>query len=244
MERREQARRSHDFMTADSLREELRGRGISIDDRTKMWNAEDGRKGMIGAAAPVTDGIAEAELNKLLEEREAARRVKDYGEADRVRRALAAALSSRPVRMALFRVLIGLPGLQIRDELKQKGVTLDDRTRVWQSIDGRRGMIGGGAMAGGMGGNSMVRKPLSSSGNTFCCSWLTSINVCFARCFASRARRVCSRFPRPGSIRSRSGSVLALWLCLGRCVGPARCQGVFRAPPAAFRPRHAKLGRD
>ena len=101
MDRREQARRAHDFMTADSLREQLRARGISIDDRTKMWNAEDGRKGMIGAAAPVTDGIAEAELNKLLEEREAARRVKDYGEADRVRRALTAALTSCPDRMAL-----------------------------------------------------------------------------------------------------------------------------------------------
>ena len=106
-------------------------------------------------------------------------------------------------------MLIGLPRLQIRDELKQKGVTLDDRTRVWQSIDGRRGMIGGGAMAGGMGGGSMVRKPQSASGTTFCCSWLTSTHVCFARCFASRARRVCSRIPRPGSIRSRSGSVLA-----------------------------------
>ena len=72
-------------MQADALREELRGRGVSIDDRTKMWNATDGRKGMIGAAAPVTEGISDDELNKLLDEREAARRVKDYNEADRVR---------------------------------------------------------------------------------------------------------------------------------------------------------------
>ena len=88
LNRREQARRAHDFMTADQLREQLRSRGISIDDRTKMWNAEDGRKGMIGASAPVTDGIQDDELNKLLDEREAARRQKDYGEADRVRCAL------------------------------------------------------------------------------------------------------------------------------------------------------------
>jgi hypothetical protein len=55
-------------------------------------------------------------------------------------------------------LLIVLVVAQIRDELKQKGVTLDDRTRVWQSIDGRRGMIGGGSMpsGGGMGGGGMV----------------------------------------------------------------------------------------
>ena len=96
LDRREQARRAHDFMTADQLREELRGRGISIDDRTKMWNAEDGRKGMIGAAAPVTDGIQDDELNRLLEEREAARRQKDYSEADRVRRSSAPRRSGLP----------------------------------------------------------------------------------------------------------------------------------------------------
>ena len=56
---------------------------------------------------------------------------------------------------------VRFPRLQIRDQLKQKGVTLDDRTRVWQSIDGRRGMIGGGSMSGGMGGGSMVRTPIS-----------------------------------------------------------------------------------
>ena len=39
---------------------------------------------MLGAAAPVTDGIPDDELNKLLAEREAARRQKDYNEADRV----------------------------------------------------------------------------------------------------------------------------------------------------------------
>ena len=36
---------------------------------------------------------------------------------------------------------------QIRDQLKGMGVTLDDRTRVWQAIDGRRGMIGGGPLS-------------------------------------------------------------------------------------------------
>lgn len=103
LNRREQARRAHDFMSADQLREQLRSRGISIDDRTKMWNAEDGRKGMIGASAPVTDGIQDDELNKLLDEREAARRQKDYSEADRVR-CVAPSSPHRPCLKLLPRV--------------------------------------------------------------------------------------------------------------------------------------------
>jgi cysteinyl-tRNA synthetase len=121
-----QARRAHDFMTADQIREQLRGRGVSIDDRTKvrmgdhrdgiillgpcardgeghgggggggdghtsvcrgmqMWSCSDGRKGMIGASKPVTQGIEEGDLQRLLKEREEARRQKDFVTADRVR---------------------------------------------------------------------------------------------------------------------------------------------------------------
>ena len=47
------------------------------------------------------------------------------------------------------------------------------------------------------------------------CGWLTGTHVCFARCSASHAWRVRSRFPRPGSIRSRSGSGSALAAALG-----------------------------
>ena len=52
-----------------------------------MWNADDGRKGMIGAAQPITGGggISDDELNRMLADREEARRVKDYGKADEVR---------------------------------------------------------------------------------------------------------------------------------------------------------------
>ena len=69
------------------LREQLRSAGVNVDDRTKMWNADDGRKGMIGAAQPITGGggISDDELNRMLADREEARRVKDYGKADEVR---------------------------------------------------------------------------------------------------------------------------------------------------------------
>jgi len=247
LDRREQARRAHDFMTADQLREELRGRGISIDDRTKMWNAEDGRKGMIGAAAPVTDGIQDDELNRLLEEREAARRQKDYSEADRVRRSSAprrsglpfpcCPLSLRCVCVSAAHLSRGVPPFpmrrQIRDELKQKGVTLDDRTRVWQSIDGRRGMIGGGPMAGGMGGGTVptagtpswpTRALANASHVLFCCR-LTHTYGCCPRCFASAALGVSAPTSAPWL------DPLALWLPRGCCAGRATACRVCPQPP-------------
>lgn len=102
----------------------------------------DGRKGMIGAAQPVTEGVAIPDLRRLLQEREAARREKDYTSADR-----------------------------IRNELKQKGVTVDDRTQIWQSIDGRSGPMheygnvvygageGPGSGGGGGGGGYNESRP-------------------------------------------------------------------------------------
>jgi hypothetical protein len=68
------------------IREQLRERGVSIDDRTKMWAAEDGRKGIIGSDAPMECRPADdATLQKMLAEREEARKARDYGASDQIR---------------------------------------------------------------------------------------------------------------------------------------------------------------
>jgi hypothetical protein len=186
------------------LREQLRARGISIDDRTKMWNAEDGRKGMIGAAAPVTDGIADAELNKLLDEREAARRVKDYNEADRVRCALTAA----PTRMAPCRALIHSPPPADPRRAQAKGrhagrphsrlaVYRRSARHDWRRRNGRGH---GRREHGSQASISLWQNILLQLADQY---------TCLLRSLLRIPRRVCSRTPRPGSICSRSGSVLA-----------------------------------
>jgi hypothetical protein len=60
------------------------------------------------------------ELQQMLDKREEARRARDYDSADR-----------------------------IRDDLRMRGVRLDDRSKTWQSNDGRSGTFDG---SGGMGG--------------------------------------------------------------------------------------------
>ncbi|KAK3250563.1 hypothetical protein CYMTET_40061 [Cymbomonas tetramitiformis] len=67
--------------------------------------------------------LPDDQIQQLLEQREQARRGRDFAEADR-----------------------------LRDELRSGGVNLDDRTRSWSTRDGRGGQIGGGYGGGGGGG--------------------------------------------------------------------------------------------
>ena len=50
IDRREAARRARDYETSDRIREDLRARGVRLDDRTKSWEANDGRRGTFGMA--------------------------------------------------------------------------------------------------------------------------------------------------------------------------------------------------
>ena len=44
---REQARSSSDWAAADAVRDELKGLGVTVDDKTKLWTCEDGRSGAV-----------------------------------------------------------------------------------------------------------------------------------------------------------------------------------------------------
>ncbi len=46
---RERVRQTHDFASADRLREKLKQIGIEIWDKEKEWRSSDGRKGPITA---------------------------------------------------------------------------------------------------------------------------------------------------------------------------------------------------
>ena len=113
---RENARRAKDYATADLIRDDLRARGLSLDDSTKMWTTTDGRKGIIGVSGEALkiDGMtpSQDELTKMLEERQEARRNKDFATSDR-----------------------------IRLELRARGVTVSDQTNTWTSVDGSRGTL-------------------------------------------------------------------------------------------------------
>ena len=43
---REQARSSKDFQRGDQIRDELSRRGVTVNDQTRSWTAEDGRSGV------------------------------------------------------------------------------------------------------------------------------------------------------------------------------------------------------
>jgi len=141
---REQARSSKDWAQADVLREKLRVMGVALFDKTSRWQANDGRCGRIptwteieqgggggagtqGATADVvasniptlisgptgTQGEeALAYIKSLVLSREQARAAKDFDSSDR-----------------------------IRDELKNMGVDLLDKEKMWRSTSGASGVI-------------------------------------------------------------------------------------------------------
>jgi len=121
--KREQARFSRDFEAADRLRDQLSKLGITLDDQVKSWRAADGRTGPITpvnvselhaqkAARAGAASLDDADISRLVREREQARYTGDYKTADR-----------------------------LRDQLEKHGVHLDARDAKWQAADGRFGPI-------------------------------------------------------------------------------------------------------
>ena len=94
---RDQARKSRDFVTADSILEDLRSQNVDVDDKTREWavggyfsnNAvgagreEDGMYARRGGGSITEED--EAQITKLLQERYACQRDKQFGQADRIR---------------------------------------------------------------------------------------------------------------------------------------------------------------
>uniref|UniRef100_A0A7S1REB0 Cysteinyl-tRNA ligase anticodon binding domain-containing protein n=1 Tax=Alexandrium catenella TaxID=2925 RepID=A0A7S1REB0_ALECA len=144
---REQARMSKDWATADSVREQLVAKGVTIQDKSSSWRCVDGSSGRIptwseveggsttesfitnqsmtqgGRSAamppPVNDG-SDAHIKHLVMMREQARAQKDFTQAD-----------------------------TYREELKALGVDIFDKEKMWRSKTGASGVIIGYRGAGG-----------------------------------------------------------------------------------------------
>ena len=48
LEKREEFRRARDYDQADAIRDQMRARGVRLDDRSKTWQSDDGRSGTFG----------------------------------------------------------------------------------------------------------------------------------------------------------------------------------------------------
>ena len=119
--KREQARSKKNWGEADEIREELRSKGVELYDKTHEWQARDGRKGVIpigatGAGSLTASAactLSDSEIIGKINEREEARRIKDFAASDLK-----------------------------REELRAAGVDVFDKDRCWKTNDGRQGMIG------------------------------------------------------------------------------------------------------
>jgi len=108
---REQARANKDFPRGDQLREELKSLGVELFDKEKLWRGKDGSSGVI-IGFQAGGGPTDLEVTTLIAQREKARQNSDFSTAD-----------------------------MIRDELKQFGVTIQDKEKSWKSVDGRTGGV-------------------------------------------------------------------------------------------------------
>lgn len=107
---RESARQARRFSESDAIRDELRAVGIELYDKDKEWKAKDGRKGKLFTAGPTECVLSDMEIQDRINEREEARKNKDWAQAD-----------------------------ALRDELRIMGVELEDRTSTWRTSGGRDG---------------------------------------------------------------------------------------------------------
>ena len=157
IEEREQARKKRDYERADAIRAELEGAfGVAVDDGTRQWWASarvragqqrrtSPNQGRFGSKMPYVRnrevGNLEHEVNEarvldLLEQREEARKYKDWTEADRLRDVLQNDL-----------------GVAVDDETREwwVGHRKDNRDAKFGGV-GRQGQGWGGAMPGRGGG--------------------------------------------------------------------------------------------
>lgn len=108
---REQARGSKDFQQADAIRSQLQDLGVELLDKEKLWKCPS--RGMQGIITGYrSNELSDVEVHTLVMQRERARMGNDYDLSD-----------------------------MIRDELKSRGVTIEDKQKVWNCTDGRRGAV-------------------------------------------------------------------------------------------------------
>lgn len=113
IQQREQARGSKDFTRSDQIRDELKGMGVDIYDKDKIWKSKSGLCGVVlGYRTGNSPCPTDVEISTLVQQREKARQTSDWTMGD-----------------------------MIRDELKQWGVSIYDKDKVWKCSDGRSGPV-------------------------------------------------------------------------------------------------------
>jgi len=130
IQQREQARANKDFARSDEIREELKGLGVEVFDKEKMWRSASGASGVI-IGFHARGGPTDLEITTLVVQREKVRQSGDFGTSD-----------------------------MIRNELRAVGVEIYDKEKVWKATDGRQGPVpswqqiqaGGGAGGNAVGG--------------------------------------------------------------------------------------------
>lgn len=112
MDEREEARKAKDWNKADEIRDELKKTGVQIFDKRRRWVTPDGRNHTIGVSYEASTAAPNGKYEQKIHEREQARQASDYEKADK-----------------------------LREELKQEGVSLFDKEKVWWSTDGHVGIM-------------------------------------------------------------------------------------------------------
>ncbi|CAJ1366942.1 unnamed protein product, partial [Effrenium voratum] len=108
---REHARGSKDFEQADQIRSQLQEMGVELLDKEKLWKCAS--KGLQGIITGFRNNeLSDVEVSTLVVQREKARMANDYELSD-----------------------------MIRDELKSRGVTIEDKRKIWTCTDGRQGPV-------------------------------------------------------------------------------------------------------
>lgn len=108
---REEARKNKDWSLADTLRDELRKSGVELNDKEKTWATGNGRTGSYSFPQSAVQLTVET-IRQLVAQRERLRAAQDYAGAD-----------------------------ELRAQLSQNGVELNDNERVWRTWDGQQGVI-------------------------------------------------------------------------------------------------------
>lgn len=125
---RESARQARRFDEADQVREQLRSMGVELYDKDKSWRSKDGRRGSMFTAGPVECVLSDHEIEARVQQREEARKSKDWDMADR-----------------------------LREDLRSNGVELNDREMTWRTATGRQGTYSGMQPAAHMSGSQIRR---------------------------------------------------------------------------------------
>lgn len=107
---RESFRQRQQFSDSDAIREQLRSLGVELFDKDREWRARDGRRGVLFTAGPLECPLADHEIQARVQEREEARRAKEWERSN-----------------------------VLRDELRRIGVELNDKESVWRTLQGRQG---------------------------------------------------------------------------------------------------------